>query len=81
VTLWRVYVLARLSLDKIFKDVPPGTLANLILEGEAEDHTAMEARMALSFPRGYSAKDRSVLATQLRQHQSHWQQHDGLFYH
>ncbi len=71
---------AAVQEDQIFKDVPPDTLADLILEGQAEDHTAKEACTALGLPGGYLAEEHSISATLLRQYQSHWQQHDGLIY-
>jgi hypothetical protein len=60
--------------------MPLDTLANLILEGQAQDHTAKEAYTALGLPRGYSAKKHSAPAMLLCQYHSHWQQHDGLLY-
>jgi hypothetical protein len=77
--LWQLYA-ATVQEDQIFKDLLPDTLADLILEGQAEDHTAKEARTALGLPGGYCAEEHSVLATLLCQYQSHWQQHNGLLY-
>jgi hypothetical protein len=66
--------------DQIFKDMPPDILTHLILEGQAEDHTAKEARTALGLPGGYLAEKHGVPAMLLRQYQSHRQQHDSLLY-
>jgi hypothetical protein len=58
---WQLYG-DTVQQDLIFKVVPPDTLANLILEGQAEDLTAKEAHTALGLPRGYLAKEHSVPA-------------------
>jgi hypothetical protein len=71
---------AAVQEDKVFKDVPPDTLTDLIQQGQVEDHTAKEVCTALGFPRGYPAKEHSVPATLLCQYKSHWQQHNGLLY-
>jgi hypothetical protein len=60
--------------------VPPDTLTDLILEGQAQDHTAKEAGKALGLPGGYLAEEHGVPAMLFRQYQSYWQQHDGLLY-
>ncbi len=39
--------------DQTFEDVLPDTLTDLILEGQAEDHTVKEACMMLGLPGGY----------------------------
>ncbi len=77
--LRQLYV-ATVYENKIFKEVPLEALADLILEGQAEDHIAKEARMALGLSGGYLAEEHSILAMLLCQYQSHWQQHDVLFY-
>jgi hypothetical protein len=77
--LWQLYA-AAVQEDQIFEDVPPETLADLIIEGQAEDHIAKEARTVLGLPGGYLAEEHSVPATLLRQYQSHWQKHDGFLY-
>jgi hypothetical protein len=77
--LWQLYA-AAVQEDQIFEDVPPNTVADLILEDQAEDHTRMEACTALGLTIGNSAKEHSILATLLCQYQSHWQQHNGLLY-
>jgi hypothetical protein len=41
--------------DQIFEDVPQDTLAELILQNQAEDHTTKKTHMALSFTGGYLA--------------------------
>jgi hypothetical protein len=48
--------------------MPPNTLANLILEGQADDHTAKAACTMLGLFRGYSVKEYSILAMLLRQY-------------
>jgi hypothetical protein len=50
--LRQLYAIA-VQKDQIFEDMPPDTLADLILEGQAEDHTMKEACTALGLPRGY----------------------------
>jgi hypothetical protein len=71
---------ATVQEQQIFKVVSPDTLAKLILGGQADDHTAKEARTALGLPRGYAAEEYSFPATLIRQYQSHCQQYDGLLY-
>jgi hypothetical protein len=71
---------AAVQADQIFEDVPPTTLTNLILEGEAEDHTTKEARTALSIPWNHLAEECSIPAMLLRKYQSHGQQHDRSLY-
>jgi hypothetical protein len=66
--------------DNIFENVPPDTIADLILEGLAEDHTAKGVCLALGLPRDYPAKVHSVTATLLCQDRSHWQQHDSFLH-
>jgi hypothetical protein len=66
--------------DEIFEDVPLDTLAGLIVEGQADLHTAKEACTALGLPRSYLAKEHSVIAMLLSQYQSQLQQHNGLLY-
>jgi hypothetical protein len=56
--------------DKIFKDVPPDTLANFDLEGQAEYQTAKEYCTVLGLPGGYAAKEHSILVMLLSQFQS-----------
>ncbi len=62
--LQRLYA-AIVQENQVFNDAPSNTLTDLILEGQAEDHTAKEARTELGLPRGYSADELSVLATLL----------------
>jgi hypothetical protein len=71
---------AAVQEDKIVEDVPPDTLADLIPEGKAKDHTPRDVRTVLGLSVGYSTEEHSGPAALLRQYQSHWQQHDGLFY-
>jgi hypothetical protein len=52
--------------NRNFKDVPLNNLTNLIIKGQAENHTARKACTALSLPEGYSAEQHSVPATLLR---------------
>jgi hypothetical protein len=51
--------------------MPPDTLADLILEGQAKDHTTNKARMVLGLRGGYSAEEHSVAAMPLHQYKSH----------
>ncbi len=71
---------ATVQEDKVFKDVPPDTLTNLIQQGQVEEHITKEVRIALGFPRGYPAEKHSILATLLCQYKSNWQQHDSLLH-
>jgi hypothetical protein len=62
--LQQLYAAAVLK-DQSFEDMPPITIADLNLEGQAEDHIAKEDHTTLDLPGGYWDKEHNVLATLL----------------